>query len=187
MAHVHKLRWLGKTLRTGALRKDGVTRVVKSEEVNEEIGNMFAADLKGVLYNLQYKLKYYKQGRQTGDIVGTITVRPTNTSVRVDWRGRRIAYIEYGAGAPAVGQYKGKVQTSYKPQAEGHSGGEYWAYRGEVMNGWRPYAPYYNTYLYWTQKMPRSRKQELTDLITYALSKETAKMVKAKKSINIYL
>lgn len=187
MASVHPIRQLGQEFRVGYYHKDGLPRVIKGEGINEYIGGLFAEDLQEAINLVDWQLKYYRQGKQTNDIHGEITVIPSSTGSRVEWSGKRIAYIEYGAGAPAVGKYKGELPSDYTPQAEGHSGGEYWAYRGEVMNGWAPYAPYYKTYLKWSKILPKNRKKDIVNEINHALREETAKFVKANRAINIVI
>ena len=190
MAHVHQIRRLAEEIRVGFIGKDGVTKSVKGKRTNKAIGQLFADDLNSQINVILHNLKFYAQGKQAAsnvDTHGIITVSADEYTSTVRWKGRRIAYIEYGAGAPAVGKYKGDLPSWYQPQAEGHSGGDYWVFRGELINGWRPYAPYLRTYWIWQNKLPVSRKNDIYDIVSYSVKKKVASFAKTKKSLTVSL
>ena len=163
-----QLRRMAKELNIGLERKGGLFEVVGHKPLNDVIANEFKEDLKENIEHALFSALTWATGRQENpsEAVGKIYTRGTSNGVQVLWTGHRIEFIEYGAGIEAVGKYKGEMDTDYEPQAEGHSGGEYWQFRGETTRGWEPMQPFYNTLLMWRHGKTPQYQQRIYDTIS---------------------
>lgn len=152
MAHAHRLRHMARSISIGTTKK-GDRRLLLGKEFQTKMALVYVKTLEANRDKaLELANVAYVYGKQLGSdggkgqVIATLTQR----GFRIDWVGRQIEYIEYGAGAPAVEHpYQGHMPSWYSPQAEGHAGGRYWFFRDQMIEGWRPYAPYYKTYLQW--------------------------------------
>ena len=185
MAHVHELRKMGKAIRAGGV-SGTQKKLFVGGEFQQALGRRYAATLNENITKAHYAADVsYATGKQLGSDAGwgKVETKLTPKGVTVNWVGRQIEYLEYGAGAPAVERpYQGSMPSWYKPQAEGHAGGRYWFFRGEKIEGWRPYAPFYKTYLQW--KNGKFNKEVYDSFVKFAMRKK-AELVPVSKYVSV--